>query len=194
MKKLIISIIFLILFIIATTFKDVFLSLDTTIMNYMIEINSENLTTIFSVITQFGGGVVLIILTLILGFIYKKKFPLIASTLAFSFLLNELFKNVIRKARPEYALSLEHGFSFPSGHSMVSMSFYGILIYLIFQSKQKMVYKIVESSILILLVLSIGFSRLYLRVHYFSDVLYGLVLGMIFLNILINVKNNFFKK
>lgn len=73
------------------------------------------------------------------------------------------------------------GYSFPSGHSMVSMAFYGFLIYLIYNNiKNKYIKWILICSLSILIIL-IGISRIYLGVHYTSDVLAGFLLSISYL-------------
>lgn len=81
----------------------------------------------------------------------------------------------------------ESGYSFPSGHSFVSIAFYGFLIYLIINSKLKKQTKIVLSIVLASLILLIGISRIYLGVHYPSDVTAGFIGGAIYLMIFIEI-------
>ena len=89
-------------------------------------------------------------------------------------------KHIIRRARPEgIALIEETGFSFPSGHSMVGFAFYGFIIYLIYKSNLKKQIKILLITLLSLLIFNIGLSRIYLGVHYVTDVLTGYMLGLI---------------
>src|SRR5690606_18381112 len=73
------------------------------------------------------------------------------------------------------------GFSFPSGHSMSSMTFFGLLIFIVWDKIENEKLKWSLTILLTLIILIIGFSRIYLRVHYASDVLAGLALGLIWL-------------
>ncbi len=73
------------------------------------------------------------------------------------------------------------GFSFPSGHSMSSMTFFGLLIFIVWDRVKNKTLKWVLTIFLALLIFTIGFSRIYLRVHYASDVLAGFTLGLIWL-------------
>jgi undecaprenyl-diphosphatase len=66
-------------------------------------------------------------------------------------------------------------FSYPSGHATSGFIFYGLLVYLVWKTNIPKLYKWLTASILILLSLLIGFSRIYLRVHYASDVVAGLL-------------------
>jgi undecaprenyl-diphosphatase len=82
-------------------------------------------------------------------------------------------------------LTVASGFSFPSGHAMLSIAFYGFLAYL-FISYTKNKWGYLGAAVLCLLVLIIGFSRVYLNVHYASDVLAGFLFGLICLAV--NIK------
>ncbi|MDR0899668.1 MAG: phosphatase PAP2 family protein [Lactobacillaceae bacterium] len=101
-----------------------------------------------------------------------------------------LIKQVIRRARPEVANRLveENGFSFPSGHSTNAMVFYGgLLVLALLFIKEKKALKIAIVSVLAVIVLAIPISRVYLGVHYPTDVLGGLMLGLIILTVSTNL-------
>jgi undecaprenyl-diphosphatase len=72
-------------------------------------------------------------------------------------------------------------FSYPSGHATSGFIFYGLLVYLVWKTNIPKPYKWLTSSILILFSLLIGFSRIYLRVHYASDVVAGFCIGLAWL-------------
>jgi len=93
-----------------------------------------------------------------------------------------LLKNIFSRHRPLIPLLKPAlGYSFPSGHSMMSFSFYGLLIYLCYKYIENRILKWFLITGLFLLILSIGFSRIYLRVHYASDVLAGFSVGIAWL-------------
>ena len=73
------------------------------------------------------------------------------------------------------------GFSFPSGHAMSSMTFYGLLIFLVWKNIENVVLKWILTILLAAFIILIGFSRIYLRVHYASDVMAGFSLGLVWL-------------
>lgn len=135
-------------------------------------------------ITNLGGATVLILTTLILLIVLKnKKIGVsIASNLAISTGINIILKNIVQRPRPiEFRLINESGYSFPSGHSMVSMAFYGYLIYLIYKNIENKKIKWTLITILSILILTIGTSRIYLGVHYTSDVIAGFVISLSYL-------------
>lgn len=151
-------------------------------------------TPIAKFITNFGGAIFLIALTIVLLVLIKnKKIGIsIFSNLVIVTILNQLLKAILQRPRPtEYRIVEETGYSFPSGHSMVSMAFYGYLIYLIYKYVKNKYIKWISIVLLSILVCSIGISRIYLGVHYTSDVLGGFLISMSYLVIYISAVNKF---
>lgn len=96
-----------------------------------------------------------------------------------SITLNVILKYFFDRERPMSPLVEASGLSFPSGHSMVAASFYGLLIYLVWHNVRN---KHLRNTLIVLLsifIILIGFSRIYLRVHYASDVLAGFSAGFL---------------
>ena len=151
-------------------------------------------TPIAKCITNFGGAIFLIILTITLFILIKNKkigFS-IFSNLVIVTLLNQLLKNILQRPRPtEFRIVEETGYSFPSGHSMVSMAFYGYLIYLIYRYVENNYLKWTLIVLLSILICTIGISRIYLGVHYTSDVLGGFLISISYLVIYISAVNKF---
>lgn len=150
---------------------------------------SDFVTPIAKFITNFGGAVFLSIATIALLLLIKnKKIRLsIFSNIVIITILNQLLKRILRRPRPtEFRIVEETGYSFPSGHSMVSMAFYGYLIYLIYRYIKNKYVKWTLITILSILICLIGISRIYLGVHYTSDVLGGFLLSISYLVIYIS--------
>ena len=156
---------------------------------------SDFATPIAKFITNFGGAIFLITLTVILFILIKnKKIGLsIFSNLLIITVLNQLLKRILQRPRPtEFRIIEETGYSFPSGHSMVSMAFYGYLIYLIYKYVKNKYVKWILIVLLSILICSIGVSRIYLGVHYTSDVLGGFLVSISYLVLFISTVNKFF--
>ena len=156
---------------------------------------SDFATPIAKFITNFGGAIFLITLTVILFILIKnKKIGLsIFSNLVIITVLNQLLKRILQRPRPtEFRIIEETGYSFPSGHSMVSMAFYGYLIYLIYKYVKNKYVKWGGIVLLSILICSIGVSRIYLGVHYTSDVLGGFLVSISYLVLFISTVNKFF--
>lgn len=154
---------------------------------------NERNTKIMSSFTFFGTHNFFIPANLLLIFYFllvKKRswfsvrFASIAlSSLGMMFLLKALFK----RTRPVNPLEDASGLSFPSGHAIMSVTFYGQLIYIISKTVNDRSLKISLIVSLIIFIQMIGFSRVYLRVHYASDVAVGYIAGLLWLLISLEV-------
>ncbi|WP_165835567.1 phosphatase PAP2 family protein [Ruminiclostridium sufflavum] len=158
---------------------------DSYIYQRISRLVSPGLTEIMKLITFFGSTEFLLTAAaiLIVFFFMDEKCSFYASMIVINLmlaaLLNEGLKKIIQRHRPDILKLIDiGGYSFPSGHSMVSMSFYGFLIYLCW-TNFKTRWKYPVSALLSGLILLIGFSRIYLGVHYASDVLGGFCLGAV---------------
>lgn len=158
--------------------------------NYINEVN----TGVMVFITFFATHTFLIPanLVLIAYFLFIKrhrwysiKVPVVAIGSVCMMLLLKLFFSRPRPLTP--LLQEVKGFSFPSGHSMSAMTFYGLIIYLVYKNVTLPWLRWTLILVLSLFIVAIGFSRIYLRVHYTSDVLAGFAIGLIWLVISISV-------
>ena len=151
-------------------------------------------TPIAKFITNIGGAIFVISLTTILFFVIKdKKIGIsIIVNLGIVTILNQIIKFIMQRPRPtEFRIIEETGYSFPSGHSMVSLAFYGYLVYLIYKYINNKHLKRTLIIMLSILICTIGASRIYLGVHYTSDVLGGFLISMAYLIIYIELVNKF---
>lgn len=153
---------------------------------------SDFATPIAKFITNFGGSIALIVIAILLFVCIKnKKIGIsIFMNLGIAAGLNWTLKQILQRPRPtEYRIINETGYSFPSGHSMTSMAFYGFIIYLIYKYVKN---KYVKASLIVflsILIISIGVSRIYLGVHYTSDVLAGFLIAISYLVIYTSIVN-----
>jgi len=145
---------------------------------------------VFNAISSLGSAVTLTILALAVGFVLsaRREWILLVGWLA-AFagggLLDVVLKLLIRRPRPPGAAAfLQHfSWSFPSGHAMASLIGYGMLAYvltLLWIHRRSAQIAVVLGAAL--LIVAIGFSRLYLGVHYFSDVVGGYAAGVLWLS------------
>ena len=186
---------FLCLIIVLMMLEDIFeneqLALDMFVYRLVIlNLRTEPLTTFMEIITNLSSSYVLIAITIgIWIFVKNKKVGwCVASNLVITVLLNQLLKYIIQRPRPDgYRLITESGYSFPSGHSMVSMAFYGLIIYLIWKMVKNKKIKYISCGILAILIPMIGFSRIYLGVHYASDVIGGFAISIVYLLLYTNI-------
>lgn len=193
-RKDIILLVSLTLFIFITyaIFNDKINYIDELVHSYILSIRNETLTKILLIITNLSSAYALIVLSIILLFIMKnKKIPLyISLNLICSFVLNQITKLIFSRNRPiGINLIEESGFSYPSGHAMVSMAYYGFIAYLIYKKLKNKSTKTILIITLIFTILLIGFSRIYLGVHYLSDIIGGFLLSIVYLMIYIKSIN-----
>ena len=150
----------------------------------VLSMRNDILTIIFKIITNLGGAYCLIIIAILCAiFIKNKKIAFaIPINLILSTMLNLVLKNIVERPRPiGYRLIDETGYSFPSGHSMISAAFYGLIIYFIWKNVKNTKLKYISCILLSLLILFIGISRIYLGVHYASDVIGGFTISIAYL-------------
>lgn len=165
-------------------------SLDLWLAQHITSIWQPGLNKLMIFITTaFSPEVLLAIAALaaIYYFIKKCRYraALVFLSSAGGVALGALTKHLVARPRPAGGLIAETGFSFPSGHAVTAMIFFYLMI-LLFGEKIKNIWlKNLFVALNIALILIAGFSRLYLRVHYFSDVLAGFALGMFWLTLLI---------
>lgn len=152
--------------------------------------------SLFKVLTCFGNiYVTLGILAILLIFIKNKWIFLIqAGSYGVSGIITYLAKIIIARPRPTTALiKIPTSYSFPSGHTLTSIVFYIMLVYLLTYNSKKEV----RNSLIVLATIFaflIAFSRPYLGVHYLSDILGGIILSIPILVILVNTVNIVFSK
>ena len=156
---------------------------------------SDVRTPVVKFITNLGSSKVVIpvfVIIMILFIAFKKVEDgvFLGGCVFTDVVLNYIIKHIIRRARPiGLRLVKQGGYSFPSGHTMVSVAFYGFLIYLIYKRVKNKYLKITLITLLSILIFMIGCSRIYLGVHYTSDVLAGFSLSIAYLIIYISIVN-----
>lgn len=184
-------------FIMINVLSQNILSFDNTIYNFISEtcINEKN-TPVVIFLTNFGAPIFFIILTLILMLVLwkSKKGLMIALNLINIYVINRILKYAIQRERPpmENRLVEETSFSFPSGHAMVGTAFYAFLIYIIYKDVKNKYLKYGLITFLSFIILSLVFTRVYLGVHYASDVIGGFVIAISYLIIFIKFGYNKF--
>lgn len=169
-------------------FKEKKEDFDQHAFNFLGGIVSDINTDVMQVFTFLGTHLFLIPANLILiaYFLFLKRHrwysiqvPVIGIT---SLLLMFFLKLFFQRDRPlTPLLEAAQGFSFPSGHALMSITFYGLIIFIVWQHIEKSWLKWFLTIILALLIIIIGASRVYLRVHYASDVLAGFSVGLMWL-------------
>lgn len=159
---------------------------DIRIANLFTVLRTDVLTTFFTWVTLLGKSQVIaafIFISVAVLWLWRKKYCIVPllTAVAGSEAFTYLGKLVFHRPRPEMAVYAEHSFSFPSGHATVAVAFYGFLAYLLIRFVQSWNNKVNIFFATILLIMAIGFSRIYLGVHYISDVWSGYLVGAMWL-------------
>lgn len=157
-------------------------SFDNGIYTLTAKIMNPLLTPFVILITLLGNPLTVIAIMAYLIYILRKNknyyLPLIDALLT-SYLVNTLIKVLVARPRPEVLKLIEQdGYSFPSGHAMNSMAIYFMLFLLINHYMKKSVKKTILLITTMILPILIGLSRIYVGVHYATDVIAGWVLGL----------------
>jgi undecaprenyl-diphosphatase len=165
---------------------------DRALDDYLHAHATPDLTTFFLIVTALGSIEVIVLLGVVeAAFLaWRRRWLFLGSWLAAvagSAVLNQLLKGLFARPRPhfDHPLLVETSYSFPSGHAMESFVVYGMLAYfavLALRTWESRVGVVLGAALLVVL---IGFSRMYLGVHYFSDVIAGYAAGGVWLSALI---------
>lgn len=193
LKNIILSILIIFVLIMICLLKMDKLSwIDDTIYNFVSLFICTGLTNFFKFITNFASFTYITIFIILIFIFIKDKWigVLVAINSVNSTIINKILKSIFVRSRPDVLrLIKQGGYSFPSGHAMASMTFYGMLIYLIYKSNINKRLKYAFIIILSILILLIGLSRIYLGVHYASDIITGYMVSLIYLIIFITIVN-----
>jgi len=162
---------------------------DFKVFHFIETYQSPAITRIAKFVTWFGTGFFLIpaYLVIIVFLSKRKQFReavMVAIVATLSLLSGWLLKDIFHRPRPIAPLvSGAGGYSFPSGHSLGGFTFSGVLIYLLLHSSKPGYVKWILSIFLILFAFLIALSRIYLRVHFASDVLGSLLVTIVWLTL-----------
>lgn len=178
------------LFLAVNVLNDNIQTFDANVYSIVSKIISERMTFFMKFISFLASGQflgIICILVFLSIFSKKQKYTFYAAmviiNISLSSIMNIGLKWLVNRNRPDILKLVEvTGLSFPSGHSMAAISFYGFLFYLC-SKFYKGKYKNQIISFLVILIALIGFSRVYLGVHYSSDVLGGFSFGLFWIGV-----------
>ena len=175
-------VIFIALGILVLTKNDIYL--DSIVYNFISKYISNDLTFIVKNLTHLASVFMVILITLLIFVCHKNKKYGIFLTL--DLVLITLFQYILKftflRVRPvDINLIEETGYSFPSGHSLTAFAFYGFIIYLIQTSKLDKRSKNIYTILFSIIILVVGLSRVYLGVHFFTDVVGAFSFSLAFL-------------
>jgi membrane protein DedA with SNARE-associated domain/membrane-associated phospholipid phosphatase len=165
-------------------------SIDQWVLNHVLYFRTPSLTQIMIFFTQFGEWITITIasIAIVIFLIVKKLYGAIIGyiiAVAGGGALDYILKLAIHRTRPigDTTLIDVGGFSFPSGHAMLSMVFYGMVSYFIIRQIRQWRFRLLVVVAMGFVIFLIGFTRIYLQVHYLSDVIAGFTSGLFWLTI-----------
>ncbi len=184
----------LIVFVLAQLFEEVLdreaFAFDTTLLLWLHQFSNPMLDRIMLIITQLGNpSIVVLVAVVSLALLwlqgYKQEAKVFAIACLGGIILNTGMKLAFSKARPElwHRLITEKSFSFPSGHALGSVVLYGFLAYLLAVGYPKLAWIIYILAVVA--IIAIGLSRLYLGVHWPTDIIAGYGIGFLWLRMCI---------
>ena len=195
MKKRLIIILSLFVILTICVLLDLTGVIDYNVYNLLSTNEIEFITAFFNVVTSLASSEAIIIITLALIFLlntnHERLFVIINTIISAGIII--VSKNIFLRERPLIGSELLSSYSFPSGHSLIATTYYGFLIYLLKRSKCKEEYKVIGTTLLTTLIVLICLSRLVLNVHYVTDVIGGVILGLVILLVLIYFFEKTFK-
>ena len=183
--KTIFSIVLFVIFLLGVYFNEYLIWIDDFSYSIVSLFISDTMTNIMKFITFFADPIWCILFSVLVIIFWKKIRKAFLINLILVFMLNYILKLIFSRTRPiDINIITETGYSFPSGHAMISLAIYGFLAYLLWKSDYK--YKKIGVSLLVLLIVLIGISRIYLGVHYTSDVIAGFIVSLGYLLLFID--------
>ncbi len=183
---LLVSLLSLIGFLFVALLKNSFTTLDVSVSSWAISIQTSVFTPLAEVIDLTFNTPTLLIITLSIAAVlfyrqYWKHSVLLMGAMLGDALIVALLKLSVQSVRPLEELLYDRGFSFPSGHTAGSVVFFGLLTYFAWKYWGSSKVKILSSGLSVLVTAIVGFDRIYLNVHWFSDVVGGYLVGIFWL-------------
>jgi undecaprenyl-diphosphatase len=159
---------------------------DYFVSTYFQQIQNPLMNSFFIFIGNYSEVFLIALASFFIIFLYIKKRKsqsiILLTILAVGYLINSIIKLLLQRERPLPQLISETGFSFPSGHSVFAIILFSLIIYLYKDKIKNQSIKYLFITVNVFLIFLVGFSRIYLNVHWFTDVIGGYALGFFLFN------------
>jgi len=185
-RLLLVSLLSLLGFLFVALYKNSFTTLDVSVSSWALSIQTSVFTPLAEIIDVTFDTITLLIITVSIAAVlfyrkYWKHSVLLMGAMSGDALIVALIKLSIQSVRPLEELLYDRGFSFPSGHTAGSVVFFGVLTYFAWSYWASSKVKILSGGLAVLVTALVGFDRIYLNVHWFSDVVGGYLVGVFWL-------------
>ncbi len=184
-------------YILENLFSNEIVYFDMWVYNFLDDYISDSLTFLAKVVTNMSGIYFVPPLALVLFLVIRNRkigFSIILNLVIVGG-LNFILKNIVQRQRPNILRLIDQtDYSFPSGHAMVSMAFYGLIIYYTHKYVKNSYAKWPIYIVLSFMIGFIGLSRIYLGVHYASDVIAGYCISLAYLVLYTSIFDKFLEK
>lgn len=175
------------------------ITVDESIGDWILSWRNANWDSFFFLITYLGHWLVIGVISIVVIYFFRKSersffiIPFLVSILG-SGISTLIIKLIVDRDRPigDIVLYIEKLPSFPSAHAALAFALFGFIVYCVYHKKLSKLLKILVIPIFILIIIFVGLSRLYLGVHFFSDVLGGYLVGLLWLLIAMYLSHKFF--
>lgn len=168
------------------------LAFDSAIISYVQGLETPTLTDVMKIFTFIGSGNAIMVITIVVMIFlfvvlhHRIELVFFAIVVAVSGELNGMLKDLFHRARPDFHRLIEiGGYSFPSGHAMEAMTVYGALAFLLWRHTSTHLGRTILIILSTIMIFMIGISRVYLGVHYPSDIIGGYFASIVWLTIAI---------
>lgn len=163
--------------------KGLIVSIDNALYERLMVFQGLPMDTFMKSITILGNTIpVLCIACFIMIYLNKKERYLFGTNIIITVLSNQIIKRIIKRPRPNHLrLIKQGGYSYPSGHAMIAIGLYGLVLYFVNKKVKDKKQRIFFSSLLTFIMIGIGISRVYVGVHYPSDIIAGYLLSSLIL-------------
>jgi undecaprenyl-diphosphatase len=181
-KEALSALLFLVFFLFVAYFRGAFYSIDLAVNSWAAALNMGFFTGAAKLVSVGFDTDPLLVASVVVAFFlfilhYRGYSSLLLGAMAGDALLVEFFKTILASPRPLNGIIVVTGYSFPSGHTTSSVVLFGILVYVAWRQWKNVNAKVLAIGLYVSEVGVVGFDRIYLNVHWFSDVLGALFLG-----------------
>ena len=178
--------VFLTSFFLVAHLRNSFAPIDLQANTWAESIQMDSLTAIAVIVAYVFDTTSLIAVSMMIAayLFYKncrRHSALLLATMGGDALIVSITKEIVHSPRPLNGLVYDSGFSFPSGHTMACIVFCGLIVYLAWQRWKSLKTRIIHVTLSIVVIFTVAFDRIYLNVHWFSDVVGGCLLGLFWL-------------